>query len=321
MRTAFIETLSELARRDSRIMLVTGDLGFGVFNDYMRDLSAQFVNAGVAEQNMTGMAAGLAMSGKVVFTYSIANFPVFRCLEQIRNDICYHGANVKVVAVGGGMCYGALGVSHHATEDIAVMRALPNLLVVAPGDPVEARLATKAVIEHEGPVYLRLGRAGEPVVHQTTPAFQLGRAIRVREGGDLTLISTGGQLRNTVAAADRLRDEGIAARVLSMHTVKPLDIPAVHAAARETPAIFTVEEHNIVGGLGSAVAEALMEADVRPDHFRRIGLPDCFSTLIGDQDYLLAEYGLDADGIAAAVRESLASVTAVATPSEDRSSA
>jgi transketolase len=306
MRTAFIKALEELAPRDPRIVLMTGDLGFGVFTDFMRDLPAQFVNAGVAEQNMTGMAAGMAMAGKCVFTYSIANFPVLRCLEQIRNDICYHNADVRIVAVGGGMCYGSLGPSHHATEDLAVTRALPNLLVVAPGDPVETRLAVKALVEHRGPAYLRLGRAGEPTVHQTEPVFQLGKAITVRDGDDITLISTGGQLHDTVAAAAILAEEGVRARVLSMHTVKPLDVEAVLAAARETQAVFTVEEHSVVGGLGSAVAEVLMEADQRPAVFGRIGLRDCFSSVVGDQDYLRAHYKLDTAGILETVRSVLA---------------
>jgi transketolase len=302
MRTAFIETLFKLAQEDERIVLVVGDLGFGVVTPFMERLPQQFVNAGVAEQNMTGLAAGMALCGKIVFTYSIANFPVLRCLEQIRNDVCYHKANVKIVAVGGGMAYGSLGISHHATEDIAVMRALPNLVVVAPGDPMEARLATRAVVEHDGPVYLRLGRAGEPVVHTSEVVFQLGKAITVRQGNDITLIATGGQLYDTLRAAEALAKQGTQARVLSMHTVKPLDTEAVLAAAEETAAIFTLEEHSVVGGLGGAVAEVLMEANRRPRYFKRIGLNGTFSSLVGDQDYLRAQYGLDTAGILSTVR-------------------
>jgi len=297
MRTAFIKTLFEMAQKDRRIMLVVGDVGFGVVTPFMEDLPAQFVNAGVAEQNMTGMAAGIALSGKIVFTYSIANFPTIRCLEQVRNDICYHDANVKIVSVGGGMSYGSLGITHHATEDIAIMRSLPNMVVVAPGDPIEARLATRAVMEHPGPCYLRLGRNGEPTVHRPEVDFQLGKAILVREGKDLTFIVSGGLLPEVIAAADGLKKRGITARVLSMHTVKPLDREAVLMAARETPLIFTVEEHSIIGGLGGAVAEILMEADLSHVGFKRIGLNDAFSKKVGDQNYLRAEYGLDAGGI------------------------
>jgi len=305
MRTAFIETLFELAQKDKRIVLIVGDMGFGVVTRFMQELPRQFVNAGVAEQNMTGLATGIALSGKMVFTYSIANFPTLRCLEQIRNDVCYHHANVKIVTVGGGMAYGALGISHHATEDIAIMRALPNLVVVVPGDPVETRLATRALVEHSGPAYLRLGRAGEPIVHVSEPDFHLGRAITVRQGNDITLITTGGQLRESVTAADGLTKRGIRARVLSMHTIKPLDTQAVLTAAQETKAIFTIEEHSVIGGLGGAVAEVLMEANQRPRYFKRIGLNDTFSTLVGDQEYLRAQYGLDTSGILATIEKTL----------------
>src|SRR5437879_2689318 len=166
MRGAFFETLIQLAARDPNVFLVVGDLGFGVTEEFSRRFPRQFLNAGVAEQNMTGIAAGLALSGKTVFTYSIANFPILRCLEQVRNDVCYHHANVKVVAVGGGFAYGSLGATHHATEDLAIMRALPAMTVVAPGDPEEAMAATEAVAAHDGPCYLRLGRPGERKVHK-----------------------------------------------------------------------------------------------------------------------------------------------------------
>ncbi len=228
----------------------------------------------------------MALSGKIVFTYSIANFPVIRPLEQIRNDVCYHNANVRIVAAGGGMAYGSLGPSHHATEDIALMRVMPNMLVVAPGDPAEARLATQALITYQGPAYLRLGRAGEPAVHGSEPVFELGKAIAVRSGSDVTLISTGGMLYTTVQAAEALAELGIKARVLSMHTVKPLDEEAVLAAARETQAVFTLEEHSIIGGLGGAVAELLLESGVRPHIFKRIGLNGGFSSIVGTQEYL-----------------------------------
>ncbi len=286
MRTAFIETLFELAQKDERITLIVGDLGFGVVTRFMEKLPKQFVNAGVAEQNMTGLATGMALSGKIVFTYSIANFPVLRCLEQIRNDVCYHNANVKIVAVGGGMAYGSLGMTHHATEDLAIMRVLPNMTVVAPNDPIEVRHAVREIVAHNGPCYLRLGRTGEPILHTSEPAFLLGKAITIRYGKDITLIATGGQLFETMKAANMLAGQGIQARVLSMHTVKPLDAEAILAAASETSAIFTIEEHSVIGGLGGAVAEVLMEAEVRPRSFRRIGLKDTFSSIVGDQEYL-----------------------------------
>ena len=310
MRTAFIQTLFELAQADELITLVVGDLGFGVVTPFLEHLPKQFVNAGVAEQNMTGLAVGMALSGKIVFTYSIGNFPTLRCLEQVRNDVCYHNANVKIVCVGGGMSYGSLGMTHHATEDIAIMRALPNMLVVAPGDPLEAALATRAVAAHPGPCYLRLGRAGEPSVHNGTHLeFKLGQALTIKDGNDLTLICTGGLLSNVVEVAQRLTKQGIDARVISMHTVKPMDVEVVLKAARETAAIFTLEEHTVVGGLGGAVAEVLMEAGECTVAFKRIGLRDTFPLKVGDQDYLRSQSGLDAAGILSTVEAVLAKQT------------
>ena len=265
----------------------------------------QFLNVGVAEQNMTGVAAGMALCGKIVFTYSIANFPVLRCLEQIRNDVCYHRANVKIVAVGGGLAYGALGATHHATEDLAIMRALPEMTVVAPGDPVETAAATQAIAQQPGPGYLRLGRAGEAIVHIEPIAFQLGKALEVRPGNDLAIFSTGGMLETAVSVSESLRGRGLQARVLSMHTIRPLDEIAVLAAAKDTGAIFTLEEHSITGGLGGAVAEVLAEGRQDAVIFKRFGLPAAFSPLIGSQQYLRGRLGLGAEDVAGAIRGQL----------------
>lgn len=297
MRTAFFRTLLDLAAADERISLVVGDLGFGVVEPFADRFPKRFLNAGVAEQNMTGIAAGVALSGKTVFTYSIGNFPTLRCLEQIRNDVCYHNANVKIVAVGGGLAYGSLGMTHHATEDLAVMRALPGMAVVAPGDPVEAEHATRAIAAHAGPCYLRLGRAGEAIVHPADIEFRLGRAILVRDGGDLTLISTGGLLEIAVHVAAQLAKKGVETRVLSMHTVKPLDTEAVLSAACETRAVVTLEEHSVIGGLGSAVAEVLAEAETAHVPFKRFGLPSAFVAHVGSQEYLRAKYAISEEEI------------------------
>ena len=305
MRTAFFRTLFELAERDERLNLIVGDLGFGVVEPFAKQFPTRFLNAGVAEQNMTGIAAGMALSGKVVFTYSIANFPTLRCLEQIRNDVCYHRANVKIVAVGGGFAYGSLGMTHHATEDLAIMRALPELVVVAPGDPVEVEYATRAIAAYDGPCYLRLGRAGEPRFHESHIPFQLGRALTVREGTDVTLISTGGLLGTAMEAAEVLAKEKIGVRVLSMHTVRPLDLEAILQAARETGAIATLEEHSVVGGLGGAVAEVLAEYDEFRVPFRRLGLPSAFSKWVGRQEYLRDRHGLSRAGVVESVRQLL----------------
>jgi len=302
MRTAFLKTLEELAAEDGRINFLTGDLGFTVVEPFVKRFPKQFLNVGVAEQNMTGLASGMALTGKVVFTYSIANFPTLRCLEQIRNDACYHKANVKVVSVGGGLAYGALGSSHQATEDLAVMRALPGMTVVAPGDPVETAHATRAVAAHDGPCYLRLGKAGEPVVHDGPIDFRLGRALTVREGSDLTVISIGGMLKPCADAVAALAQEGIKVRLLSMHTLKPFDAEAVLKAVAETGGILTVEEHSAVGGLGSATAEVLARSGLRT-HFRSVSLPDGFCREIGSHEHLRRFNGLTAHDIAKAVRD------------------
>jgi transketolase len=302
VRTAFFRTLLELAAADSRVSLVIGDLGFGAVEAFAEKFPDRFVNAGVAEQSMTGIAMGMALTGKVVFTYSIGNFPTIRSLEQIRNDVCYHHADVKIVAVGSGFAYGVLGMTHHATEDLAVMRALPGIVVVAPGDPVEVEGAMRAIVEHPGPCYLRLGRSGEPRLHHEGVPFQLGRAIEVRAGDRLTIIATGSMLATAVAVADALEQDCVSTRVLSMHTVKPLDTDAVVAAARETSAIVTLEEHSVIGGLGSAVAETLAESGLGRIIFKRLGLASAFASEAGSREYLLAAHGLSEDGIRRALK-------------------
>jgi transketolase len=263
VRTAFIDTLNQLAGQDERIWLLCGDLGFSVLESFAQSFPNRYMNIGVAEQNMTGIAAGLALSGKIVFTYSIANFPVMRCLEQIRNDVCAHNLNVKIVSVGGGFAYGSAGYTHHGTEDLAIMRVLPNMTVLAPGDPVETKLLTIAATERPGPCYLRLGKAGEPIIHTSQPDITIGKAIVLREGEAGTLISTGAMLGMTMKAADELAALGISVSVLSMPSLAPLDKDAVLRAARDTGRILTVENHGL-GGLGSAVAEVLVASPLHP---------------------------------------------------------
>ncbi len=299
MRNAFVRTMLELAAADPRVVLITGDLGYNVLEEFAERFPKQFLNAGVAEQNMTGVAAGLALSGHVVFTYSIANFPTLRCLEQIRNDVCMHGANVTVVAVGGGLAYGVLGPTHHGTEDLAIMAALPGMTVFAPGDPVETELVTRAAAAHDGPCYLRLGKAGEPVVHAEPPAFRIGHAIPVRTGDAATLVTTGGTLALTCDAADRLAAAGTRVAVLSMPTLQPLDRRAILDAAARTRRIVTVEEH-AGGGLGTAVAEVLAGAG-HPVPLRTVRLPGGIIKTVGSQEHLRARLGVSADAVVAAV--------------------
>jgi transketolase len=301
MRDSFTARLEQLAAEDPRILLITGDLGFGVLDKFEKRFPRQYLNAGVAEQNMTGLATGIAMEGRIVFTYSIGNFPTLRCLEQIRNDAAYHNADVKVVAIGGGFSYGPLGMSHHATEDLAIMRAI-GIPVVAPGCDWESAEAVDALVKTPGTCYLRLDRASAGRTSRPGEEFTLGRARELRSGDDVTLIATGGILAEALAAADDLRaNSGLKCRVLSMHTVNPLDVDAVLNAARETGGIVTVEEHTIRGGLGGAVAEACLDNGVSPRGFMRLGLRGGFTSIVGSQDYLRRLYGLDRGSISAAV--------------------
>jgi transketolase len=294
MRTTFIETLCELAAGDERIWLVTGDLGYSVLERFSSQFPGRYLNAGVAEQNMTGIAAGLALSGKIVFTYSIANFPVFRCLEQIRNDVCGHRLNVKITAVGGGLAYGAAGYSHHGIEDLAVMSALP-LTVIAPGDPAETRAAVRALVAQPGPAYLRLGKAGEPRVHAVEPAFQIGKMIEVRAGTDVTLVSIGGMLHGAMQAADLAAQQGRSVQVLSSPTLVPLDEETLLEAARRTGRVVTVEEHGS-GGLGTRVGEALARAGLAV-RFLPLRLSEPIFHA-GSQDYLKKSHRLSPEAIA-----------------------
>lgn len=301
MRDRFIQRLADLAERDPSVVLITGDLGFGVLDEYRERFPHQFINAGVAEQNMTGLATGLALEGHTVYTYSIANFVFMRCLEQIRNDAAYHDCNVNVVCVGGGMSYGQLGISHHATEDLAIMRSLPGVMVVAPGDDWEAGEATEAVAAHPGVSYLRLDRVGAETATATDDDFKIGTARVVREGNDAAIVTTGGVLGEAVNAADQLAKQGIHCRVISLHTLSPLDVETLLKAGRETGGIITVEEHTIEGGLGGCVAEALLDNGVAPGFFQRLGLRGGFASAVGCQSYLRQLYGIDSEAIAAAV--------------------
>lgn len=302
MRDTFVRTLVELAKEDKNIELLTGDLGFGVLKPFWETVPDQFTDAGIAEQNMTTVAAGMALEGKTVFTYSIGNFPTLRCLEQIRNDCTYHKANVKIVCVGGGLVYGSLGMSHHATEDLAVMRALPDMVVMAPGDPAEAEAATRAIAAYPGTCYLRLGRGGERRIHESITDYQIGRALQIRDSRqegrkNITVFSSGAILDEVCDACSFLEQKDVGILQYSFPTVKPIDREAIIKCAKDTDAVFTVEEHNITGGFGSAVAEVMAEVACGTPLYR-IGLNDEYCTKVGSQQYLRNEYGLSAEKIA-----------------------
>ena len=296
MRTAFIQTLSELAGNDRDIMLLTADLGFKLFDPFRAAYPKQFVNMGLAEQNMIGVAAGLGLEGKKVYCYSMVPFLTFRTLEQIRVDLCYQNVGVTLIGVGGGLTYGLEGMTHHAIEDIAVMRALPNMTVVAPGDPVECRALIEMSARHEGPLYVRLGGNNDPVVHQNPIDFRMGKGIVIEEGNDLAIIATGTMLQKAKEVSGLLRDRGIAPTLVSMHTLKPLDKELVGWCGERSKYVVTLEEHSEIGGLGSAVAEGLFQMGWR-GRFLKIALPDQFCKVIGRGDYLLEKSGLSSSRI------------------------
>lgn len=307
MRDTFVKTLIEEAKEDKNIELITGDLGFGVLKPFFEQLPNQFTNAGIAEQSMTGIAAGMALCGKTVFTYSIGNFPTLRCLEQIRNDCAYPHANVKIVCVGGGFVYGSLGMSHQATEDIAIMRALPNVTVICPGDLVEAAEATKAIAHLPGTVYLRLGRGGEKRIHDKIDNFQIGKAIKIQDAKTdckikIALFSTGAILDEATDATRELENIGIGVEEYSFHTVKPIDKKVILDCAKKYDYIVTVEEHNIIGGFASAVSEVITDSNENV-RLIKIGLNDEYCSKVGNQKYLRVQYGMTSENIVDKVKE------------------
>jgi transketolase len=251
----------------------------------------------VAEQNMVGVAAGLALSGKIVFVYSIIPFVMMRCFEQIRNDVCMHNLNVKIIGVGAGLNYGPAGPTHHAVEDIALMRVLPNMTVVSPGSPQETRCAIQSAVKHEGPVYVRLSKSYNVTDTYEDQEFCLGRGIVIRNGHDITLISTGSMVCLARDVADILAHDSIQARLINLHTIKPIDEEIILKAARETSAVFVIEEHSLIGGLGSAVAETLAESNIKT-MFKRLALADTFIKKAGSREYLLDQCHLSAEKIA-----------------------
>jgi len=305
MRDYFIKKLHELAEIDPRIVLITGDLGFGVLDNFRKERGHQFINAGVSEQLMTMLATGMAMEGRVAFTYSIGNFPTLRCLEMIRNDASYHNANVKVVCIGGGFSYGALGISHHATEDLSIMRSLPGLTVISPCGPWETMEATEALLSTSGSCYLRLDKSFGNDAPSKGESFELGRLRCLQEGSDVAIIVTGGILQEVQKATAILENEGVSVRVISCHTLKPFDSDGLVEIAQSCNAIVTVEEHTLCGGLGSVVAESLMDSGVFLEKFLRIGLEVGFSSIVGSQDYLRSCYKMDSISIAERIRNLL----------------
>ncbi len=300
MRDTFTRCLAEEARRNKDLVLITGDLGFGVLFPFIKEFPAQFINAGISEQAMMSMAAGMALEGKTVVVYSIGNFPTLRCLEQIRNCCAYHEVNVKIVCVGAGFTYGTLGMTHHATEDMSALRILPGVTVYAPADSVETEAVMARFLTEPGVAYLRIGRGGEPVFHdlEKLRGYETGKAVPYCEGKDAYILTAGSILAGAVEAQKLLAQRGYSVGVASFPTVKPMDEAYLQTLCETVPVLFTLEEHTVIGGLGGAVCEAVCGFPGRRARVVRIGMNDRYSSIVGNQAYLEAFYGLDGQSVA-----------------------
>jgi transketolase len=294
MRTAFINQLIEEARKNDNVFLIVGDLGFSVVEPFAKEFPERYLNVGVAEQNMAGFAAGLALEGYCVFIYSIGNFPTLRCMEQIRYDICYHDLNVKIVAVGGGYSYGPLGPSHHATEEIGMLRTIPNMVVCAPGDPIESKRITTFCTNHKGPCYVRLGKAGEPFVHEDLKELSIGDILEVKKGITTAVFSTGSMLKYL---CDFVNDNDVNPSIYSFPFVKPINKIQLKEIFQNHSSIITIEEHQLQGGFGSAILELgndlLNEGSIAAlPKIKRIAIDDKFYSVAGSQKYLREVSGI-----------------------------
>ncbi len=296
MRDAFVRKLTAEAETDPNVMLLVGDLGFGVVAAFGDAYPDQFLNCGVAEQSMVGIAAGLAAAGRRPFVYSISNFPSLRPLEQIRNDVCYHGLGVTIVAVGTGLAYGSLGYTHHGVEDMAILRTLPGMRVYTPADALECAAAVEQILADPSPAYLRLGKNTEPLMHAGQPDLSTGGPLLVREGSDVTVLVTGPIVVQALAVADLLESEGISVRVLTCPVVKPLNADGIRSAADGTVGIVTLEEHTVLGGFGSAVLEAFALRGWRTP-IMPLGLADEATHIVGGQEWIRERAGLSTDHV------------------------
>jgi transketolase len=304
MRKTCLDMVYELAKTDSRIFFIGSDLGVGTLQQFKREMPERFFMEGVSEANMIGMAAGLALEGKIVYANTIATFLTRRSFEQVALDLCLHNAPVRLIGNGGGLVYAPLGPTHLAFEDVAIFRALPRMTILAPADANEMRRMMPLTVDHPGPIYIRVAKGGDPIVTSETPRFEIGKAFPMRKGADALIVTTGVMLKRALDAAERLGDQGFQTAVVHVPTLKPLDEATILDFAAEVPAIVTVEEHTVIGGLGSAVAELLAEANFsHPKRFKRIGIPDVFPDQYGSQDSLLARYAITAENIAHTVQQ------------------
>ena len=303
MRFEVVRTIYNRALQDKSIYFITGDLEHIHAEAFRKNLPKQYINAGIAEQNIIGIAAGLALSGNKVFVYSIAPFITMRCYEQIRVDVCYQNLNVTVIGVGGGFAYSTSGCTHYAIEDIAIMRALPNMHIFSPSNPLEARLIAEYLVTTSHPAYLRIGRGGEPMPTQEYP-IQIGKGLIMKAGNDITIFSTGTITQEALKAACILEGLDISVEVVNLHTIKPLDEKMIQDRGKEKKAIFVLEEHNVMGGLGEAIARVLCEAGLGDILFKCLAVTDQYPNAVGSQNYIRGLYGLSSESIAERIVES-----------------
>ena len=304
MRNTFADELTALAADDHRIVLLSGDIGNKLFDRFKLVDTRRFYNCGIAEANMMGVAAGMALSGLRPVVYTITPFTTTRCFEQIRVDVCYHKARVVIVGTGSGLSYAELGPTHHSLEDMAILRTLPGMSVMAPCDATELRLALRAALKADGPVYIRIGKKGEPPMHKRDPDLSIGRAIVMRPGKDVAVLATGTIMPEAIEAAKRLTAQGLSTEVVSFHTLKPLDTNYLASAFSKFRLIATIEEHGCIGGLGAAIAEWRADSDVTTPMLR-FGTPDEFMHEVGSQEYARIKYGLHADMIVSRILDRL----------------
>jgi transketolase len=306
MRKTCLDMVYRLAKSDERIFFIGSDLGFGTLDEFKAEIPERFFMEGISEANIIGIAAGLALEGKIPYVNTIATFITRRCFEQVALDACLHNTRVRLIGNGGGLVYAPLGPTHLAIEDLAILRALPNMTIVAPADADEMRRLMPLTVEREGPVYIRVAKGGDPIVTNNDQPFVIGKAMPMRKGSDALIVTTGITLKLALEAAAELDKAGIAAAVLHVPTIKPLDCEAILDHASRVPVVVTVEEHTVIGGLGSAVAEIIAEANFDPaKRFQRIGIPDAFAHKYGSQESLMRHYGITSDGIVSAVQRLL----------------
>lgn len=296
MRATFFNVIEEIYKVKKDVFILTGDLGYKLFDNFKMYCTERFYDIGVAEANMVGIAAGLSLSGKNVYCYSIIPFLVMRAFEQIRVDIAYHNLNVKLIGVGGGFTYGLEGFTHFGLEDLTLMRSLPNMAVIVPADPLEAVSLAKLTYDYKSPMYIRLGKTGEPIIHEKMPEFKIGKAMLMNEGKRVAIFAIGNMVYTGKQVVEMLSKVGINPTLINMHTLKPLDDEMIIQISLNHENIFSLEEHNINYGLGSAIAEVLIENGYW-GRFKRLGIPEKLGNFIGGADYLRHKYGLSPEKI------------------------